>query len=98
MADIDPNELFIGHRLDENDPNGPLTLDPADLTAGARRPVMGHAFHYVAGGVATRAADSPRRDATRSWRLLRRRHATRQSLRGEYSEHWCCCRTASILL
>jgi len=32
MADIDPNELFIGHRLDEPSTGGPLTLDPADLT------------------------------------------------------------------
>jgi Helicase HerA, central domain len=29
MADIDPNGLFIGHDLDAE---GPLTLDPADLT------------------------------------------------------------------
>ncbi len=29
MADIDPNELFIGHRLDAD---GPLTVDPGDLT------------------------------------------------------------------
>ena len=29
MADVDPNELFIGHRLDAA---GPLSIDPADLT------------------------------------------------------------------
>ena len=29
MTGIDPNELFIGHRLDDE---GPLSLDPADLT------------------------------------------------------------------
>ncbi len=29
MTGIDPNELFIGHRLDAE---GPLTVDPADLT------------------------------------------------------------------
>jgi len=32
MADIDPNELFIGHRLSEAGADGALTLDPADLT------------------------------------------------------------------
>jgi hypothetical protein len=29
MADIDPNELFIGHRSEDG---APLTIDPADLT------------------------------------------------------------------
>ena len=29
MTDIEPNELFIGHRLDAE---GALALDPADLT------------------------------------------------------------------
>ena len=29
MADIDPNELYIGHRLDADEP---LTVDPTDLT------------------------------------------------------------------
>ena len=29
MADIDPNELFIGHHLDDD---GPLTVEPGDLT------------------------------------------------------------------
>jgi hypothetical protein len=31
MSDRDPNELFIGHALEDE---APLTIDPGDLTTG----------------------------------------------------------------